>query len=368
MINNKKQEKESEQSDPMSINSNKIKKGIPATKQTHILKEKNWYQRNQSIFKNLSERISLLVGDILTTEKIDYDSIDWRVKSQQSFEKKIRDNVVSQGKDMQDFAGIRIICYLISDIEKISVILRNNFQIHENLSSNKSDILGDQKVGYQSIHLVASLSKERLKLIENKQFTNLIFEIQIRTILQHAWAEIEHEKKYKFSGELPSGIPRRFNLISGMLEMIDNEFNQLSKMIDDYSNEVKSKTRTGKLDIPINYTSIMQYLLNKFGDKDGLFPYFRSVNLMKNVLEELKTLEIQTLKDLDEIIPNNIITIFKQKNFKPDFTDIIIDSLIIKFNDEYSQLALNYKWTWDPAEISVLKEYGISFDELAKNT
>jgi ppGpp synthetase/RelA/SpoT-type nucleotidyltranferase len=50
------------------------------------------------------------------------------------------------------------------------------------------------------------------------------FEIQVRSILEHAWAEIEHEVVYKSGMEFPGQFKRRFAAIAGLLEMIDKDF------------------------------------------------------------------------------------------------------------------------------------------------
>ena len=60
-------------------------------------------------------------------------------------------------------------------------------------------------------------------------FKDLCFEIQVRTALSHAWAEIEHDRGYKLGGELPAHLKRRFNLLSGLLESADLEFNRLTE-------------------------------------------------------------------------------------------------------------------------------------------
>jgi len=77
------------------------------------------------------------------------------------------------------------------------------------------------------------------KLPEYTACKDCVFEIQIRTILQHTWAEIEHDKNYKYSGVLPDEIERRLNLLSAVLESADNEFNTISQEIDNYTKSVK---------------------------------------------------------------------------------------------------------------------------------
>lgn len=133
-----------------------------------------------------------------------------------------------------DLAGIRIIAYINSDVERISKIIEDEFEIDRENSVDKSKLLGIDQVGYQSVHYIAKLSKKRLELSEYEEYQDMVFEVQIRTILQHAWAEIEHDRNYKFNGVLPNNIKRKFYLTAGVLELIDREFEVLSKEIDEF--------------------------------------------------------------------------------------------------------------------------------------
>ncbi len=73
-------------------------------------------------------------------------------------------------------------------------LLRNSFVVHPERSLDKSEELGDSQVGYRSIHLICEMGKDRVTLPAYKPYKGLLFEIQIRTALQHAWAEIDHNR------------------------------------------------------------------------------------------------------------------------------------------------------------------------------
>src|SRR5205085_6657438 len=59
-------------------------------------------------------------------------------------------------------------------------------------------------------------------------------EIQTRSILQHAWAEIEHDIGYKRASGLPSAFQRRFSRLAGLLEMADQEFVSINSELRKY--------------------------------------------------------------------------------------------------------------------------------------
>lgn len=78
--------------------------------------------------------------------------------------------------------------------------MHDEFSIDEGNSGNKADMLETDKVGYLSVHYFLKLNNKRLALSEYKGYKGLKCEVQVRTLLQHAWAEIEHDRNYKFAG------------------------------------------------------------------------------------------------------------------------------------------------------------------------
>jgi putative GTP pyrophosphokinase len=177
-----------------------------------------WYSENKILFEQLSKKVETIIQEILIDNKIPIHAIYSRAKEIDSYSKKIEDSKYTDPiSQITDLSGIRIIAYVESDLDKISKIIEEHFEIDKENSIDKSQSLGTDKVGYRSIHFIGKLPNDRIKLPEYKKFGDLYFEIQIRTILQHSWAEIEHDKNYKFSGELPNYLKRRFKVLAGVL-------------------------------------------------------------------------------------------------------------------------------------------------------
>ncbi|MBH0019200.1 hypothetical protein I6F40_02245 [Pseudoalteromonas sp. SWXJ133] len=228
----------------------------------------DWYIKNEPIYKRLSKKVESLLSEVFEINNTPYHLVSSRTKTIDSVRHKGKnDKYTDPIKEIQDFSGVRIITYVEDEISVICQLIEENFAIDPANSSNKSDALGIDKVGYKSVHYVASLKTDRMKLPEYKQFQDKVFEIQIRTILQHAWAEIEHDRNYKFSGKLPDDISRRFKIVAGVLEMADREFNNISQEIDIISENTKEATNSGNLDIPITSVSMSQFLQNVFSEK-----------------------------------------------------------------------------------------------------
>ena len=85
------------------------------------------------------------------------------------------------------------------------------------------------------------MSQERLNLREYHAFEGLKCEIQIRSVLQHAWAEIEHDLGYKSEIAIPKGIRRNFSRLAGLLEIADKEFQEIRSFLQSYQNEATEK-------------------------------------------------------------------------------------------------------------------------------
>jgi ppGpp synthetase/RelA/SpoT-type nucleotidyltranferase len=105
---------------------------------------------------------------------------------------------------------------------------------------DKRKTLSPNVFGYLSVHYVVSFDKNRLKKKAFADYKDIRFEIQIRSILQHAWAEIEHDLGYKSEIEVPDEIRRKFSRLAGLLEIADSEFISLRDISKNYALDVET--------------------------------------------------------------------------------------------------------------------------------
>jgi ppGpp synthetase/RelA/SpoT-type nucleotidyltranferase len=128
--------------------------------------------------------------------------------------------------DVEDLAGARVIAYVLRALPQIEQVVQREFDVVER--SDKGEQLVEKAlVGYRSIHYVVQMKQERVKLLEYHEFAELRAEVQIRTILQHAWAEIEHDMRYKPASEPNKELSQRFTALAGLIEVGDREFDQI---------------------------------------------------------------------------------------------------------------------------------------------
>jgi putative GTP pyrophosphokinase len=270
----------------------------------------SWYIKNRPIYKRLSNKVEAVLREVFDMENISYHIVTSRAKEIESVKiKSNNDKYNNPIEQIQDFAGIRVITYVESEVDQVCNVIEKNFKIDIENSSNKSEELGIDKVGYKSVHYIATLKNDRLKLPEYQQYKGKSFEIQVRTILQHAWAEIEHDRNYKFSGKLPNDISRRFKILSGALEMADREFNSISQEIDAISKDAKLKAQSGDLNIPLSSTTLTQFINNRF---HSLIQSMDEETVIASsiIIEELERYGVKTLEQLDKIIPDDIETFY----------------------------------------------------------
>lgn len=141
---------------------------------------------------------------------------------------------------IEDLAGARVITYVLRAIPMVEQVLSREFEIVER--SDKGDqLIENALVGYRSIHFIVKMKPERVKLLEYHEFDGLRAEVQIRTILQHAWAEIEHDMRYKPAAEPNKELSQRFTALAGLIEVGDREFDQIY--------EIDERRKRGLLDL-----------------------------------------------------------------------------------------------------------------------
>jgi ppGpp synthetase/RelA/SpoT-type nucleotidyltranferase len=162
------------------------------------------------------------------------------VKTRESLSQKLKrpDREYDSLDQITDLAGIRIITYFEPDVNQIASIIEDEFEIQWSDSEDKRSLLDPDRFGYSSVHYIASFSEVRCALTEYRHFAGFRFEVQIRSILQHAWAEIEHDLGYKSELSIPRETRRRFSRVAGLLELADAEFTAIRSELEEYANRV----------------------------------------------------------------------------------------------------------------------------------
>lgn len=167
-----------------------------------------------------------LVTALLDDAGINYLSVTGRTKTVTSFAAKAEREVDGQRiyqdplTEITDQIGLRVITFVHGDVSAVADVLAEEFTILDDRDLGE-ETARDGRFGYASRHLLVA--------VEDGETTDLAghrASIQVRTVLQHAWAEFEHDIRYK--GSIPvehaRDLDRRFTLAAGLLELADREF------------------------------------------------------------------------------------------------------------------------------------------------
>lgn len=252
----------------------------------------------------LTETIEPLVRTILLDAGIPVLAVTGRTKSRKSVEQKCKiKNYVNPERELTDLTGIRAIVYVESDVARAVALIRSAFRLDEKNSVDKDKLLSVKEAGYRSVHLICDIGPAREGLKEYAGFTSLKFEIQVRTVLQHAWAELEHDKNYKFQEGLPEGMQRQLYLHAGLLELADRGLDRLAQEIDRYAESLREKAEKGDLSSTIDAVSVVNFVERWAATHKVRLEELVHTGSLPDLLQELAALGIKTLSDLNAIIP-----------------------------------------------------------------
>lgn len=183
------------------------------------------YKADFGTYQAAAKSARLLVALILKEHNVPLYAVQGRAKDVASLRRKLRKKSYKNPRtDITDLVGIRVVCPCTTDVDLAKDVLAPQFRVSKKHSVDKRGALGPTQFGYRSLHLVVKLKADRAKSLEYKALKGQWIEIQIRTILEHAWAELEHEVVYKSGIEFPEAVIRRFASLAGTLEILDREF------------------------------------------------------------------------------------------------------------------------------------------------
>lgn len=286
--------------------------------------------------------------EYLKEKNISFVTIESRIKDFESFYEKIsRKKYENPFEENEDFCGIRIILYFQDDIEKVNKIIEENFIIEE--SENKSNKLEDNEFGYRSNHLIIKVKDSWCVTPNYKGLENIKIELQIRTVLMHTWAAIEHKLGYKSNQELPKNLKRKLYLMSAQLENADMQFQEIKNDAENFQHTIVEESKeSGEFRAEKLNIDTLQALLEFY------FPEY----------EKNSKMEIELL---DDIIKNNLsIQDVTQlaKNIKP-YIHIIISKIGTQNTTRINLLSYaiqifdsNFKRTIQPTKdrVEIIKE------------
>lgn len=296
------------------------------------------YRAEYENFCELNRIVAEKLNDIVKTSNILVSGIEHRVKAEKSLAGKlVRNDYYSNLTDLTDILGARIICFFADDVDKLGRIIEQQFTIDKENSSDKRAIIKADSFGYLSLHYICSLKESdgyKKELCEKR------FEIQIRTILQHAWAAIEHDLGYKSEFGVPREVVREFARIAGLLEIADNEFVRARDHIADYAFNIKQKIANDDAEnVYLDMISLTEYMNNNKKMRQFLLRIAKiegseiDESNPENYIPQLKFLGIDTIGQLQKLLASRGKTAYAlaENALKGTELDIIASSVALRF-------------------------------------
>ena len=267
-------------------------------------KEKHNYFKLEEI---VSQKLEIVKNEKATL----IYSIEHRVKNEESLNIKISryGEFYQSYEDLHDLFGARIICYFSSDIDLIANYVATIFDVDFSLSTDKRTTINPESFGYLSVHYICSLKKDEGY---PEELTNIKFEVQIKTMLQHTWAMINHDLGYKSDFGVPRVVTRQFARIASLLEIADDEFVRAKNTLVEYENEIHNQIINDVAEeVLIDIISLKKYMygnkkinsfLNKLAQIENSEIEYISP---ESYMNQLKYLGINTIGDLQRLLDSN---------------------------------------------------------------
>lgn len=250
------------------------------------------YRERQQEFEQIKNVVIDTLRQRLENNHIVVAGLEGRVKTEKSLTGKLELKGYKYRilDDITDIIGVRIITFFSDEVDVISALVERIFEIDWENSVDKRKMLEIDRFGYMSLHYICRIPGSIYTDPNIPQLNTTRFELQIRSALQHVWANMQHDTGYKSDVEVPVEHQRSLNRLAGILELADEQFSRIRKEINDYRRNVQSLVANGNFnEVPLNGDTFRSYCEHKpfkrLADKiatinqaelyeDSLMPYY----------------------------------------------------------------------------------------------
>lgn len=267
------------------------------------------YREALPAFEKLKQVVLDVLRSALERNGIVVTAVEARIKTEESLAGKLslKGNKYQSLSDITDILGARIITFYTDDVDRIAAIVEQLFVVDWDNSVDKRRLHDLDQFGYNSLHYICRLPADDFHFADYPQISQIPFELQLRTTLQHAWAAINHDTGYKTGVEIPVEYMRQMNRLAGMLELADDEFSRIRTEINDYRRRVQMLVQDGKLeDVLLDGDTFRSYLNAR--PFDALNKRIAAINQAEvqpvsllNYLTVFKAFGYKTLGDIDRM-------------------------------------------------------------------
>jgi putative GTP pyrophosphokinase len=270
------------------------------------------YRSKRPEYEQVSNKVKGLLEELLTSADIDVVEVDARAKDIASLVDKLdrKRGKYTRLDDVLDLAGVRVIAYYIGDLPKIGALIEEEFEIDGENSWRRESVQEPDRFGYVSDHYIIRCGASRRELREWQPYVQIPIEVQVRTVLQHAWAAIDHKLAYKKESDVPEALRRQLSRVSALLEIGDEQFEAARATAASLQANYDSRAQAGDLTLPLDVAAIRAYLVdNALAHEVASLAEEVGFTISRNDDEGLADLaqasrmsDFQTISDLDEFL------------------------------------------------------------------
>ena len=290
------------------------------------------YHQLLSIFEQMAEVIPEKLKEFFAEAGIIVASVEHRVKTEASLAGKIqlKGDKYKSIHDVTDVVGIRVITFYNDDVDKVASVLERLFDIDWENSIDKRKVHEIDSFGYLSLHYICRIPEATYIHPEHPELNRSRFEVQMRTVLQHAWANMNHDTGYKSGVEIPKVYKRNLSRLAGMLELVDDEFSRIRHELADYRRQVQNLVASGNLDeVQLDGDTFKSYLqIRPFDTWTRQIASITQAEIqpvdLSPFLPLFEAMGFKTLGDIDALIKNYYDAAFQIACFQIGLTDIDI--------------------------------------------
>ena len=190
------------------------------------------------IYEEIGFKVSLFLKNAILRHEI-YPEVSYRLKELLSIVKKIERKSKEKKysfDDLKDKLGIRIICSFSSQLEEVDKIIHNNFNVEK--VEYKREELDFNRLDYTSNHYDLTVKTDKIHFDNPDSYMGKVFELQVRSINQHAWSSSSHILTYKKEAAIPKVLQRRVYRLLSLYEIADDEFSNINKELQEKENSI----------------------------------------------------------------------------------------------------------------------------------
>ncbi|MBO4232106.1 MAG: hypothetical protein J5862_02570 [Bacteroidales bacterium] len=275
----------------------------------HCLSIIDEFKENYSSFEKIKEIVLEQLKSLLKNNNILVTAVEARIKAEESLAGKLelKGYKYKSLSDITDIVGARVITFYTDEVDKISALVETVFDIDRHESVDKRKMHELNSLGYMSLHYICRIPKTLYYDEKHPEINEYRFEIQMRTALQHVWANMYHDTGYKSGVEIPPEYLRSLTCLAGMLELADAQFSRIRTEINDYRRHVHSLVQDGNFDdVPLNGDTFKSYLdINPFARLTTKIAAINQAEVYADnfmpYLDVMKKLGFKTLGDIEKM-------------------------------------------------------------------